>query len=64
MRLLPHRNDNERAAAAAGKAAARADRRAGGFGAAHDGSDPDMTEAEAEAYNRGYQRVAPRSWYR
>lgn len=55
---------DEKAARAAGKAAARADRRAGGFGAAHDGSDPPMTEREAEAYNRGYQKVAPRAWYR
>lgn len=53
-------NDNVKA----GKAAARADRRAGGFGAAHDGSDPEMTEKEAEDFNRGYQKVAPRSWYR
>lgn len=53
-----------KAAARAGRAQGRADRRAGGLGAAHDGSNPEMSEAEAEAYNRGYQRVAPRKWYR
>lgn len=47
-----------------GKTDARADKAAGAMGAAHDGSDPEMTEAQAEAYNRGYQKVAPRAWYR
>lgn len=47
-----------------GKAAARADLEAGGFGAAHDGSDPEMTEQQAEDFNRGYQKVAPKAWYR
>lgn len=54
------RNEHE----AAGRAQARADKAAGGFGAAHDGSDPEMTEEQAEAFNRGYQKVAPKAWYR
>jgi len=63
MRLHP-RPANLRQAARAGRTDGRADKAAGALGAAHDGSDPPMTEAEAEAYNRGYQRVAPREWYR
>jgi hypothetical protein len=55
---------NIKAAKAAGKAAARADRRAGGFANACDGTGHDMTEDEEAAFNAAYRRAAPRRWYR
>lgn len=65
MRLIPNRRDpNVRTAAAAGKAAARADRRAGGFANACDGTGHEMTAEEEAAFNRAYRKAAPRRWYR
>jgi hypothetical protein len=67
MRLRPNRRpDNVKAAAAAGRAAARADRKAGGFARACDlTAEPvELTPEQEAAWNRAYRRRAPRRWYR
>lgn len=51
-----------RAAARAGRAAVKADRKAGGFANACDGGGHGMTPAEEAAWNRAYRKRAPRRW--
>lgn len=53
---------SERKAARSGRKAILADRRAGGFANACDGTGHDMSAAEEAAFNRAYRRWAPRKW--
>lgn len=51
-------------AAAAGKADAEADVKAGGFGKAWKPGDErgEMSEKETKAYDRAYKKAAPSTW--
>ncbi len=59
---MNRRPANEKQAARAGKAAVKADRRAGGFANACDGTGHNMTPEEEAAFNRAYRKGAPRRW--
>lgn len=62
MRKRHHKDPAVSEAYRQGRADARSDRRAGGFGLGNRRPVSDKPEAETNAYDRGYVRGAPRRW--